>query len=65
MTVVVETKRNRSIGEPPGTHTATVGAKQVISPTTAYMITNMLSAVVERGTAKKARGAVNGECNSR
>jgi penicillin-binding protein 1B len=33
---------------------------QVINPTTAYMITNMLSAVIERGTARKARGAVPG-----
>jgi penicillin-binding protein 1B len=33
---------------------------QVVSPTTAYMITNMLQGVVERGTAHKARGAVRG-----
>ncbi|HEX5874937.1 MAG TPA: penicillin-binding transpeptidase domain-containing protein, partial [Pyrinomonadaceae bacterium] len=33
---------------------------QVVSPATAYMITNMLSGVIERGTARKARGAVRG-----
>jgi len=33
---------------------------QVISPTTAYVITNMLSGVIDRGTARKARGAVPG-----
>jgi penicillin-binding protein 1B len=31
---------------------------QVIAPTTAYMITNMLSAVIDHGTARKARGLV-------
>jgi penicillin-binding protein 1B len=31
---------------------------QVISPTTAYMITNMLSAAVDEGTGRAARGAV-------
>ncbi|MBC8032211.1 MAG: PBP1A family penicillin-binding protein [Pyrinomonadaceae bacterium] len=34
--------------------------EQVISPTTAYMVTNMLSAVVDHGTARAARGAVKG-----
>jgi penicillin-binding protein 1B len=53
----VEPKVIASLGEAPGTHVAT-GEKQVISPTTAYLITNMLSAVVDRGTARKARGAV-------
>jgi len=33
---------------------------QVISPTTAYMVTNMLSAVVDRGTARAARSAMKG-----
>jgi penicillin-binding protein 1B len=32
--------------------------KQIISPRTAYMITDMLEAVVERGTARKALGAL-------
>ncbi|HEY6805205.1 MAG TPA: PBP1A family penicillin-binding protein [Pyrinomonadaceae bacterium] len=53
----VEAKAIASIGEPPGTHVAT-SDDQVVSPTTAYMITNMLSAVIDHGTAKKARGAV-------
>lgn len=35
-------------------------SEQVISPTTAYMITNMLAAVVDHGTARAARGAVKG-----
>lgn len=33
-------------------------ARQVVKPTTAYMITDMLSDVIERGTARAARGAV-------
>jgi penicillin-binding protein 1B len=33
---------------------------QVIRPTTAYMITNMLTAVVDHGTGRAARGAVKG-----
>lgn len=45
-------------GEPgKGTDTET---DQVISPTTAYMVTNMLMAVVDHGTARAARGAVKG-----
>ncbi|MDQ3800056.1 MAG: PBP1A family penicillin-binding protein [Acidobacteriota bacterium] len=32
--------------------------EQVVSPQTAYMITDMLSAVVERGTARAAKGAL-------
>src|SRR6185503_20127431 len=34
--------------------------KQVVSPATAYMITNMLEAVVDHGTARAARGALKG-----
>ena len=49
-----------SIGEPPGSHNEPMDAKQIVSPTTAYMITNMLGAVIERGTAKKARGTAKG-----
>ena len=49
-----------SVGEPPGSHNDPVDAKQIVSPTTAYMITNTLSAVIERGTAKKARGTAKG-----
>lgn len=33
---------------------------QLVSPTTAYMITNMLSDVVDHGTGRAARGAVKG-----
>ncbi|HSE32268.1 MAG TPA: PBP1A family penicillin-binding protein [Pyrinomonadaceae bacterium] len=49
-----------SIGEPPGSHNDPVEAKQIVSRTTAYMITNMLNAVIDRGTAKKARGTAKG-----
>ena len=47
------------IDEPPATHQQ-LSDEQVISPTTAYMITNMLGAVIERGTGRKARGAIRG-----
>ncbi|HEV8187109.1 MAG TPA: penicillin-binding transpeptidase domain-containing protein, partial [Pyrinomonadaceae bacterium] len=56
----VEAKAITSVGEPPATHAAPVAVDQVVSPTTAYMITNMLAGVIERGTARKARGAVRG-----
>ena len=49
-----------SVGEPPGTHRSETAVDQVVSPTTAYMITNTLAAVIDRGTARKARGAVPG-----
>jgi len=55
----VEPKVIASLSDPPGTHSLT-SEDQVISPTTSYMITNMLAAVVERGTARKARGSVPG-----
>jgi penicillin-binding protein 1B len=49
-----------SVGEPPASHRNTgEGGAQVVSPTTAYMITNMLEAVVDHGTAHDARGALN------
>ena len=48
-----------SVGEPPAAHTMT-NEEQVIKPTTAYEITNMLAAVIDRGTARKARGGVKG-----
>jgi penicillin-binding protein 1B len=51
-----------SVGEPPAAHLSNndkVDA-QLIRPTTAYMITNMLQAVVDRGTARAARNAVPG-----
>ena len=56
----VEAKAIRSVGEPPATHAAPANVDQVVSPTTAYMITNMLVGVIDRGTARKARGAVRG-----
>lgn len=58
----VEPRLIVSIGEPRAAHTleANEERQQVVKPTTAYMITNMLSAVVDRGTAQAARGAVKG-----
>ncbi len=53
-----------AMNEPPGSQPLTdesiSKADQVISPTTAYMVTNMLSDVVDHGTARAARGAVKG-----
>jgi penicillin-binding protein 1B len=48
------------IDEPPAVHALPNTTPQVISPTTAYVITNMLAGVIERGTARKARGAIPG-----
>lgn len=58
----VEPKVIASVGEPPATHLSNNDSanSQVISPTTAYMITNMLAAVVDHGTARAARDAVRG-----
>lgn len=58
----VDPKIIASVGEPPAAHLSRDENPnlQVISPTTAYMITNMLSAVIDHGTARKARGAVKG-----
>jgi penicillin-binding protein 1B len=56
----VEAKAITSVGEPPAAHTVSPPVDQVVSPSTAYVITNMLSGVIERGTARKARGAVPG-----
>ena len=55
----VDAKAIVSVGGP-ATHAAPVAVDQVVSPATAYMITNMLQGVVERGTARKAHGAVRG-----
>jgi penicillin-binding protein 1B len=50
-----------SVGEPPASHSNNGNnSAQVVSPTTAYMITNMLEAVVDHGTAHAARGALKG-----
>jgi penicillin-binding protein 1B len=37
-----------------------VTGEQVLKPATAYMLTDMLSAVIDRGTARAARGAFKG-----
>ena len=55
----VEPRVIDGVDEPPATHQR-LSDEQVIKPTTAYMITNMLSAVIDRGTARKARGVVRG-----
>jgi penicillin-binding protein 1B len=51
-----------SVGEPPAAHAAVNidSDPQVISPTTAYMMTNMLAAVIDHGTARAARDLVKG-----
>jgi penicillin-binding protein 1B len=41
-------------------HAAGATGAQIIEPTTAYMITNMLTAVIDHGTGRAARGAVPG-----
>ena len=56
----VDPKVIASIDEPPAVHAPPGSTQQVVSPTTAYMITNMLSAVIDHGTARKARGTVPG-----
>ena len=56
----VEATAITSIGEPPAAHTLSPPVDEVVSPTTAYMVTNMLAAVIDHGTARKARGAVRG-----
>ena len=56
----VEAKAITSVGEPPAAHQMSPPEDQVVSPATAYVITNMLAGVIERGTARKARGAVPG-----
>jgi len=56
----VDAKAITSVGESPAAHTMPAAEEQVISPTTAYVITNMLSSVIDHGTARKARGAVPG-----
>lgn len=56
----VEPKVIASVSEFPGTGSLDREQPQVISPTTAYMITNMLTAVVDQGTGRAARGAIKG-----
>ena len=56
----VEPRVISSITSTPGLHTVPNDVAQVISPTTAYMITNMLSGVIDHGTGRAARGAIRG-----
>ncbi len=56
----VHAKAIVSVGEPPAAHLMRPEMEQVVSPTTAYTITNMLAGVIDRGTARKARGSVPG-----
>lgn len=56
----VEPKVVTSVGEAPIATANAAGADRVISPTTAYMITNMLAAVVDYGTGRAARDAMKG-----
>jgi membrane carboxypeptidase/penicillin-binding protein len=51
-----------SVDELPGAHTLDFDSKDalVIKPATAYMITNMLAAVIDHGTGRAARSAVKG-----
>jgi penicillin-binding protein 1B len=58
----VEPRVIESVNELPGAHTLDSNSKdlQVINPATAYMITNMLAAVIDHGTGRAARGAVKG-----
>ncbi len=56
----VEPKVFASVGDSPIATANAAGADQVISPTTAYMITNMLTAVVDHGTGRAARDAMKG-----
>jgi penicillin-binding protein 1B len=56
----VDSKVIASIDEPPAAHAPENNTPQVVSPQTAYVITNMLAGVIERGTARKARGAILG-----
>jgi penicillin-binding protein 1B len=58
----VEPKVIESVNELPSARVLDSDAKdlQVISPATAYMITNMLAAVIDHGTGRAARGAVKG-----
>ena len=49
-----------AVGEPEASGSVDAEAKQIISPTTAYMVTNMLSDVIDHGTGSAARDAVKG-----
>ncbi|HEX8560030.1 MAG TPA: PBP1A family penicillin-binding protein [Pyrinomonadaceae bacterium] len=49
------------VGDAAGDYGAREGAdEQVLKPATAYMLTDMMTAVIDRGTARAARGAFKG-----
>jgi penicillin-binding protein 1B len=54
----IQAKVIASVDDPPALHASYNDAPQVISPTTSYMITNMLSAAVDHGTASSARSVM-------
>jgi len=58
----IEPRVIERVDELPGAHTLDFDSNdpQVISPATAYMITNMLAAVIDHGTGRAARSAVKG-----
>ncbi|HKO45738.1 MAG TPA: PBP1A family penicillin-binding protein [Pyrinomonadaceae bacterium] len=51
----IQPKVITSIDDPPAVHANYEDLPQVVSPTTSYMITNMLSAAFDHGTARAAR----------
>jgi len=51
----IQPKVITSIDDPPAVHTTYEDWPQVVSPTTTYMITNMLSTAFDHGTARSAR----------
>jgi len=55
----LETHAISAIGSP-AAHSVDTPGSQVVKPATAYMITNMLGAVVDHGTGRAARSAVKG-----
>jgi penicillin-binding protein 1B len=58
----VEPRVVTAISDAPGAHALdqNEASAQVIKPTTAYMITNTLAAVIDHGTGRAARGVVKG-----
>jgi len=54
----VKPKAILSVGEPPAAHKEHEASAEVVSQTTAYMITNMLAAIIDHGTARTARDLV-------
>ncbi|HWN11377.1 MAG TPA: PBP1A family penicillin-binding protein [Pyrinomonadaceae bacterium] len=56
----VQPKAIAGVGEPNASDLVNDETKQIISPTTAYMVTNMLSDVIDHGTGSAARDAFKG-----